>query len=82
MYNHILRLIYNYYFVVLLVATVIALCVNYRDVAVYLPLLNLSVAVQVAQAHTLKTSFHNRYILLLLFIAACVGWGASSLLLS
>ena len=74
--------VYNYYFVVLLVATVIALCVNYLDVAVYLPLLNLSVAVQVAQAHTLKTSFHNRYILLLLFIAACVGWGASSLLLS
>ena len=73
--------VYNYFFVVLLVTTVIALCVNYRDVVVYLPLLNLTVAVQIAHAHTVKTTFHNRYVLLLLFIAACVGFGVTNLLL-
>ena len=73
--------VYNYFFVILLVATIIALSVSCDNVSVFLPLLNLTVAVQIAHAHTLKTSFHNRCFLLVLFIAACVGLGFTNLLM-
>lgn len=71
--------VYNAFFVILLVLTVIALCLDHRDLAVYLTLLSLLVAVQVAQVHTLRT-FPYRYIFLLLFIAGCAGFCAVNLM--
>ena len=71
--------VYNAFFIILLVLTVVALCLDHRDLAVYLTLLSLLVAVQVAQVHTLRT-FPYRYIFLLLFIAGCAGFCAVNLM--
>ena len=73
--------VYNAFFMIVLVLTVIVMCLDHRDLSVYLPLLNLMVAVQVAQVHTLRT-FPYRYIFLLLFVASCVGCCVYHLLLS
>lgn len=71
--------VYNAFFIITMVLTIIAMCLNYRDLCVYLPLLNLMVAVQVAQVHSLRTS-PFRYIFLLLFIAGCIGFCALNLM--
>lgn len=63
--------VYNAFFVIVLVLAVIAMSLDHRDLAVYLPLLGLMVAVQVAQVHTLRT-YRYRYVFLLLFVVACV----------
>ena len=73
--------VYNLVLVILLVTAVIATYLDYRDVTVFLPLLNLMVAIQVAQAFTLRTSFHHRYVLILLLTAACLALAAANLLL-
>ncbi len=63
--------VYNYFFVFVLVSMVIALCIDFSDVAVYLPLLGLMVGIQIAHAHTLgKAPF--RYVLILLLMAVCL----------
>ena len=72
--------VYNAFFIIVLALTVIAMVCDHHDLAMYLPLLNLVVAVQIAQVHTLRT-FPYRYILLLLFIAGCVGFCAFNLLM-
>lgn len=71
--------VYNAFLIILLVLSVIALLLDHRDLVVYLPLLSLLVAVQVAQVHTLRT-FPYRYIFLLVFIAGCVGFCAVNLM--
>ena len=71
--------VYNAFFIIVLVLTVIALLLDHRHLTVYLPLLNLMVAVQVAQTHTLH-SFPFRYVFILLFIAGCAGFYAINLL--
>lgn len=73
--------VYNVFFVFVLVLAVIALCIDYSDIAVYLPLLSLMVAVQVAQAHNLRSTHSRRYISMLLFIAGCFALGITSMLL-
>ena len=72
--------VYNAFFIITMVLTVIGMCLDYQDLNVYLPLLNLTVAVQVALVHSLRTS-PFRYIFLLLFIAGCAGFCAVNLLL-
>ena len=74
--------VYNIFLMVLLVITVIALGVDYHDLAVFLPLLNLLVALQVAQAHTLRSSFGHRYVFMLLFVVACIAVAAVNLIRS
>ena len=71
--------VYNAFFIIVLALTVIAMALDYRDIAVYLPLLNLVAAVQVALVHTLR-NFTYRYIFLLLFVAGCVGFCIVNLL--
>ena len=73
--------VYNIFLVILLVLAVIALCLDYRDIEVFLPLLNLMVAVQLAQAYTLRTAFRQHYVLILLFTVACLAFAAANLLL-
>lgn len=72
--------VYNAFFIITLVLATIGMCLNHQEVNVYLPLLNLMVAVQVAQVHSLRTS-PFRYIFLLLFIAGCIGFCAVNLML-
>lgn len=64
--------VYNMFFIIVLMLALIALCLNPQAINVYLPLLSLMVAVQVALVHSLRTSPY-RYIFLLLLIAACAG---------
>lgn len=73
--------VYNIFLMILLVMAIIAACLDYHDLAVFLPLLNLMVALQVAQAYTLRTAFHYRYVLILLFSVACLTAAAANLLL-
>ena len=73
--------VYNIFLVIVLVLAVVAPCLDYRDLPVFLPLLNLMAAVQVAQGYTLRTAFHHRYVLILLFAFACLAFAAANLLL-
>lgn len=72
--------VYNAFLIVMLVFLVIGVVLDYRDIAVYLPLLSLLTAVQVAQVHTLRI-FPYRYLFLLLFIAGCLGFSAANLMI-
>ena len=73
--------VYNIFLIILLVMAVLAAGLDYRDMAVFLPLMNLMVAIQVAQGHTLGTAFHHRYVLILLFTVACLAFAVANLLL-
>lgn len=64
--------VYNAFFVFVLVMAVIAICIDYGHVAVYLPLLCLMTSVQVAHTHTLRATRPHRYLFLLLLIAGCI----------
>ena len=72
--------VYNAFFIIVLVLAIIALFLDHSHLTVYLPLLNLMVAVQVAQFHTLRT-FHHRYVFILLFVASCLAFCAINLLM-
>ena len=73
--------VYNAFFVMVLVTAVIALCIDYGNMAVYLPLLGLMAAIQGALAHILRTSMHYRYVFILLLMAGCLGSYAANLLM-
>lgn len=73
--------VYNIFFIIVLLLTIVALCVDFKHFAVYLPLLNLTVAVQVAHVHTLRSAPY-RYLFILLFTAACIASCAFNLFLS
>ena len=64
--------VYNIFLIVLLLAAIIAVGLDYSDLSFFLPLLNLMVAVQIAQAFSLSTSLRYRYVFILLFAAACL----------
>lgn len=72
--------VYNIFLMLMLLLVPIAMCLDDCEMAVFLPLLSLMVAVQIAQAHTLR-KFAHRYVFILLLIAACVGAAAYQLLL-
>lgn len=71
--------VYNIFFIIVLVLALIALCLDFKHLAVYLPLLNLTVAVQVAHVHSLRAAPY-RYLFILLFTAACLASCAFTLL--
>ncbi len=73
--------VYNAFFVFVLIAVLIALCVDYSDVAVFLPLLNLMVAVQIAHAHTLHPANGLRYVFILLLLVGCIAFAAVNILM-
>jgi hypothetical protein len=73
--------VYNIFFIIVLLLTIVALCLDFKHFAVYLPLLNLTVAVQVAHVHTLRAAPY-RYLFILLFTAACLASCAFNLFLS
>ena len=72
--------VYNIFFIIVLVLALIALCFDFKHLAVYLPLLNLTVAVQVAHVHSLRAAPY-RYLFILLFTAACLASCAFTLFL-
>ena len=73
--------VYNAFFVFVLVMVIIALCIDCGAVTVFLPLLNLMVAIQIAHYHTLRTS-PFRYVYILLFTMGCFAFFTANLLMS
>ena len=73
--------VYNIFFITVMILTLIALCVDWKNLAVYLPLLNITVAVQVAHIHTLRTASY-RYVFILLFTIVCISSCVANLMLS
>jgi len=71
--------VYNAFFVLTLLLTLLAMIIDCGDLTVFLPLLNLTVAVQIAHAYTLS-SFKYRYLLIFLLIAGCLGFAVGNLL--
>ena len=71
--------IYNVFFITMLLAVIIAMAIGLRDTQVFFPLLCLLAAIQVTQFHTLRTKFEYRFVLMLLFITACIGIGIYTL---
>ncbi len=72
--------VYNAFFIVVTLLSVLAMCVDYRDMVVFLPLLNLCLAIQLAHSFTLSTQ-PKRHYLMWLFVAATMAVGISSLTL-
>jgi len=72
--------VYNISLMIMLVMVIITLCLDYHDLAVFLPLLNLMVAVQMAQAYTLGASFRFRNLFILLLMVVCLAVAAFSIL--
>ena len=73
--------VYNAFFVFVLVMAIIALCIDFGNVVVYLALLSLMVAVQIAHVHTLRATMPSRFIFLLLIIAGCLGCYVANLMM-
>lgn len=63
---------YNGFFLVLTIFTMIMMAVDYNNVMVYLPLLNLCLSIQIAHSFTIK-KYLRRYIPYLLFVFSCIG---------
>ena len=72
--------VYNISLMIMLVMVIITLCLDYHDLAVFLPLLNLMVAVQMAQAYALGASFRFRNLFVLLLMVVCLAVAAFSIL--
>lgn len=73
--------VYNAFFVFVLVSMAIALCIDYNDMGVYMPLLGLMTAVQIAHFHTLRTTRPFRFIFIVLLVAGCIGFYCANLML-
>ena len=71
--------VYNAFFVFVLLMAVVAICIDFSNVAVYLPLLGLMTAVQMAHAHTLS-HVPFRYLLILLLIVGSVGFFTANII--
>ncbi|MBQ9219308.1 MAG: hypothetical protein IJ160_14200 [Muribaculaceae bacterium] len=72
--------VYNAFFIVVTLLSVLAMCIDYRDMLVFLPLLNLCLAIQLAHTFTLSTQPKRHYVMWA-FVAATLAVGISSLTL-
>ncbi len=63
---------YNGFFLVLTICTMIVMALDYGNIHVYLPVLNLCFAIQMGHAFTIKM-YLRRYIPYLLFVVMCMG---------
>ena len=61
--------VYNSFFLVLTVVAIGMMCIDYRNMMIYVPLLNWCLAIQVAHAFTINNTLTRRYIPVLLLIA-------------
>lgn len=69
--------VYNGFIMVLCVIDMAMMCVDYRNLLIYLPTLNWCVAVQIAHAYT-RSTLRRRYIFLfVLILAALLAWVAN-----
>jgi len=66
--------VFNGFFVLALVMAMIAMCLNCHSMGDFLPLLSLMVAIQVAHAHTLRTTRPYRFLYILLLMVVCIAF--------
>ena len=80
-YNYRLQLrVYNAFFLLVTLVSVIGMCVDYRDMLIFVPMLNLCLSVQVAHSFTIST-FPKRYVFMFLLLIASLAAVVSNLLL-
>ena len=72
--------VYNAFFIIVTLLSVLAICIDYRDMLVFLPLLNLCLAIQIAHSFTLSNQPRRHYVMWV-FVAATLAVGISSLAL-
>ena len=63
--------VYNSFYLVLALFSLIMMGVDYRNFFVYLALLNYCFSIQVAQAYTIHSKISRRYIFMILFMLTC-----------
>lgn len=63
--------VYNAYFIFVSAIVLIAMCVVFRDMMLFLPLLNVCLAIQVGHAFSISKS-QKRYIPMILMIVLCI----------
>lgn len=63
---------YNGFFLVLTILTMIVMAVDFDNVMVYFPVLNLCMSIQIAHSFTIQ-KYLRRYIPYLLFVLSCLG---------
>lgn len=74
--------VYNAFFVFVLITVIIALCLNYDEMTIFMPLLGLMVAVQMAHSYTLRASaMPYRYVFMLVFIGCCAALAAANMMM-
>lgn len=61
---------YNGFFTILSVFTILAMMIDYNNILIYLPMLNICLAIQMAHFFTINT-YRRRYLIIFLFIIAC-----------
>ena len=69
--------VYNSFYLVLALFSIVMMGIDYRNFIVYLPLLNYCFAIEVAQAFTIHSNATRRYVLVLLVLLACAAAHAS-----
>ena len=72
--------VYNTYFALVSLLAVVAMSIDYPNMSVYMPMLNLGLAVQVAHAFTLNT-WPKRHYAYLVLVVLCLGTFFANLLL-
>ena len=71
-YNYRLQLrVYNAFFAMVTIIIILAMCIDYQDMATYVPILNLCLSVQVAHAFTVAP-FTKRYFIVVGLAALCL----------
>lgn len=80
-YNYRLQLrVYNAFFLLVTLLSIIGMCVDYRHMSTFIPMLNVCLAVQVAHSFTIG-HFPKRHIFIFLLMAAALASFACNLLL-
>ena len=72
--------VYNSFIMTLTLVTIAMMCIDYRNMMIYVPLLNWCVAIQVTHTFTINRHFLRRYILVIAILAAAFGVYAGYLL--
>ncbi len=63
--------VYNSFYLVLALFSIVMMAIDYRNFFVYLTLLNYCFSIQVAQAYTIHSNVPRRYIFMVLFMLTC-----------
>ncbi len=71
---------YNSFLLVLTVVAILMMCLDYRNMMIYVPLLNWCVAIQLAHTFTINANFSRRYIPIMVLIVAVAATYAGHIL--